>query len=280
MIAKEHIVKQDYAALDIPEVLGALFHPTKVQRTTPPAGCVDHDIEVEDGVRIGVRFHLPAEKDGPNLLFFHGNGEVISDYDEVGPNYTALGLGFIVVDYRGYGWSGGEPSVTSMIRDSYLIFDHVRKILASEGRTGHLLLMGRSLGCVPALELATFEHSQMAGLIIESGFANTCPLLKTMGVNVESLGISEENGFGNLLKIEALTKPVLILHAQNDQIIPINEAAELHAQCGSAGKELQTIPGADHNNILQVTGRLFYEVIDRFARKVGRPARRKKSGVR
>jgi tRNA 2-thiocytidine biosynthesis protein TtcA len=57
-------------------------------------------------------------------------------------------------------------------------------------------------------------------------------------------------------------------------------AAELHAQCGSASKELQTIPGADHNNILQVTGRLFYEVIDRFCRKVGRPARRKKSGVR
>ena len=48
MIAKEHIVRQDYAALDVPEVLGALFHPTEVQRTTPPAGCVDHDIEVEE----------------------------------------------------------------------------------------------------------------------------------------------------------------------------------------------------------------------------------------
>jgi hypothetical protein len=60
----------------------------------------------------------------------------------------------------------------------------------------------------------------------------------------------------------------------------LSEAAALHAECGAAGKELQVIPGAGHNNILQVTGRLYYEVISSFARKLGRPARRKKSGVR
>ena len=280
MNAKERIVRQDYSALDIPEVLATIFHPVESLKSTPPVGCVDHDVEVDDGVTVGVRCHFPEEKDGPNILFFHGNGEVISDYDDIGPNYTALGLGFIAVDYRGYGWSSGEPSVTSMISDAYKIFDHVREFLASEERAGNLILMGRSLGCAPALELATFRQSQIAGLIIESGFANTCPLLNSLGIDVESLGISEENGFGNLMKIETLVKPAMILHAQNDQIIPLNEAAELHAQCGSASKEIQMIPGADHNNILQVTGRLFYEVIDRFARKVGRPARRKKSGVR
>ena len=277
---KEHIVRQDYSALDVPEITGTIFPPMTVERGETPAGCTDLDVVVDDGVVVSLRAHLPVEKDGPNILFFHGNGETVSDYDDIGPNYTALGLGFIAVDYRGYGWSSGEPSVTSMIRDSYLVFDQVREFLNLEGRAGNLLIMGRSLGCVPALELATFRHNQMAGLIIESGFANTCPLLNSIGVDVEAQGINEENGFGNLLKIKALTKPVLILHAQNDQLIPINEAAELHAHCGSAGKEIQTIPGADHNNILQVTGRMYYEAIDRFARKAGRPRRRKKSGVR
>jgi hypothetical protein len=280
MDAREHITRQDYSALDKPEILGLLFHPARLSRNQPPVGCVDHDIPVEAGVTIAARFHLPADKDGANIIFFHGNGELVSDYDEVGPLFVQQGLGFIVVDYRGYGWSGGEPSVTAMIRDSYAIFDYVREKLAAVDRAGHLVVMGRSLGCVSALELAAFRSQELAGLIIESGFANTCPLLRSLGVDVDSLAISEAAGFGNLLKIKDFMKPVLILHAQKDQIIPLPEAAALHAECGAAGKELQMIPGAGHNNILQVTGRLYYEVINGFARRLGRPPRRKKSGVR
>jgi alpha-beta hydrolase superfamily lysophospholipase len=249
-------------------------------RNQVPAGCTDYDIPVGEGVTVAARFHMPAEKDGPNIIFFHGNGELVSDYDDVGPLYAEQGLGFIVVDYRGYGWSGGEPSVTSMIRDSHTIFDYVREQLAAEGRTGHLVVMGRSLGSASALELAAFRHKDLAGIIIESGFANTCPLLSSLGVDVDSLGITEEVGFGNLRKIKDFTKPIMILHAQNDQIIPVTEAAALHAECAAASKELQMIPGADHNNILQITGRMYYEVISRFVRRLGRPARRKKSGVR
>lgn len=280
MDAKENIVTQDYSALDKPEVLRLLFHPERLNRNQAPVGCVDHDIPVAEGVTVAARFHLPAEIDGPNIIFFHGNGELVSDYDDVGPLYVGQGLGFVVVDYRGYGWSGGEPTVTAMIEDSHRIFDYVREQLAAEGRTGHLVVMGRSLGCVSALEMAACRHKDLAGVIIESGFANTCPLLSSLGVDVDSLGITEESGFGNLQKIRDFIKPIMILHAQNDQIIPVAEAADLHAECAAASKELQVIPGADHNNILQVTGRLYYEVVGGFARRLGRPARRKKSGVR
>ena len=280
MDAKEHIVCQDYSALDKPEVVGLLFQPVRMARNQVPAGCIDHDIPVGEEVTVAARFHLPTEKDGPNIIFFHGNGEQVSDYDDAGPLYAEQGLGFIVVDYRGYGWSGGEPSVTAMIRDSYTIFDYVKAQLAAEGRSGHLVVMGRSLGSASALELAAFRPKDLAGIIIESGFANTCPLLSSLGVDVDSLGLTEEVGFGNLLKIKDFTKPIMILHAQNDQIIPVSEAADLHAECAAASKELQVIPGADHNNILQVTGRMYYEVISRFVRRLGRPARRKKSGVR
>ncbi|MEN8134799.1 MAG: alpha/beta hydrolase [Thermodesulfobacteriota bacterium] len=280
MDAKENIVLQDYSVIDKPGVGELLFHPKRMARNQGPAGCTDHDIPVGEGVTVAARFHLPAEQDGPNIIFFHGNSELVSDYDDVGPLYAEQGLGFIVVDYRGYGWSGGEPSVTSMIGDSYTIFDYVREHLAAEGRTGNLVVMGRSLGCASALELAAFRHKDLAGIIIESGFANTCPLLSSLGVDVDSLGITEEAGFNNLRKIKDFIKPILILHAQNDQIIPLTEAAALHAECASASKELQMIPGADHNNILQVTGRMYYEVLSRFAKRLGRPARRKKSGVR
>ncbi|MEN8142544.1 MAG: alpha/beta fold hydrolase [Thermodesulfobacteriota bacterium] len=280
MEVKEQIASRDYSALDIPEILSLIFHPVSEVRSELPPGCIDYDVPVGDGVKVGVRCHLPEQDDAPNIIFFHGNGELASDYDTVGPSYNEQGLGFIVADFRGYGWSGGEPTVSAMLKDSREIFDFIKGKLTEMGRTGKLIVMGRSLGSASALELAALRQDELAGIIIESGFANTCPLLATLGVDCDALGIKEENGIGNLPKIKDFLKPILILHAQNDQIIPLTEAAALHAECGAAAKELQMIPGADHNNILEKTGRMYFEVLAQFVRKTGRPARRKKSGVR
>ena len=68
--AKEHIVRKDYSALDLPEVVDTIFHPLVVAKGEVPVNCLDHDIEVDDGVRVGARFHLPEEKTGANIL--HG----------------------------------------------------------------------------------------------------------------------------------------------------------------------------------------------------------------
>ena len=133
MDTKSNIDPRDYAALDRPEVLSLLFHPVKVPRNQGPTGSVDHDIPVADGVTVAARFHLPEEKGGANIIFFHGNGELVIDYDEVGPSFVEQGVGFIVIDYRGYGWSGGQPSVTSMIADSHKVFDYVKEQDNSRG---------------------------------------------------------------------------------------------------------------------------------------------------
>ena len=77
----------DYSKLDQPKVLQALFHPRHEARSTPPPhNAVDVDIPVDKGIQVHARFHLASEED-PNILFFHGNGEIVSDYDEIGPFY-------------------------------------------------------------------------------------------------------------------------------------------------------------------------------------------------
>jgi hypothetical protein len=280
MKAKAHILKQEYLKLDQPEVLRHLFFPRREERNPTPDGCVDLELEVDDEVTVGTRLHLAEELAGPNLLFFHGNGETVRDYDEVGATFREQGVSFLAVDYRGYGWSGGTPTATSLVRDSYPVFDRLREFLAAAGRTGHLTVMGRSLGSVCALELAAFRPADFAGLIIESGFARTMPLLETIGLNPVGLGLTEEDGFGNLLKICTYQKPTLIIHAMNDEIIPVSQGAELHAECPSQVRELQMVPGAGHNDIIARTGKMYYQVIKNFTGKLGRPPRRKKPGVR
>jgi len=106
----------DYAPLDRPEILMFLFHPRpEWGRSGLENKTHDILIPVEDTIAIGARFHQHT-RDAPTLLFFHGNGEIVADYDEMGPFYNRIGVNFLPVDYRGYGRSTGSPTVTAMMR--------------------------------------------------------------------------------------------------------------------------------------------------------------------
>ena len=268
----------DYSKLDQPEVLQTIFHPRREAGNGPlPPDAVDHSITVAEGVRVHARFHL-AGQDEPNILFFHGNGEIVSDYDTIGPFYTKFGMNFLAADYRGYGRSSGSPTVTAMLADAHNILAAVKNWLSAAEYTGPLLIMGRSLGSAAALELAAGHADDIAGLIIESGFATTLPLLLTLGVDVAGLGIREEDGFRNVRKISSFTKPTLIIHGQYDEIIPVNSAAILQAQSPARAKEFQVVPGASHNTIITSAGELYFSVIKQFCNKISgiRAKRRKK----
>ncbi len=259
----------DYSHLDRPEILLFLFHPRGEYRgVEKPPNAADVLIPVEENVVIGGRFHV-AQQGAPNLLFFHGNGEIVSDYDEMGPLYNRMGINFLAVDYRGYGRSTGSPTITAMMRDCHGIFEFSVKWLKDQGYTGPLIAMGRSLGSASALELASHYKDRMSGLIIESGFAYAGPLLRLLGINPEAIGFKEEKGFRNLEKIKTWDKPALIIHAEFDQIIPFSEGQALYEACPSPEKTLLKIPFADHNDIFARGLKEYLKEVEALARKAG-----------
>jgi len=73
------------------------------------------------------------------VCFFHGNGEIVADYDEMAPVYTRMGINFLPVDYRGYGRSTGTPTITAMMSDCRRIFDFVEGFRVERGFRGLLL---------------------------------------------------------------------------------------------------------------------------------------------
>ena len=243
------ISKIDYSLFDRPEILMYLFHPRpELERSISVSDAADIMIPVEAEIAIGALFHL-TDKSACNILFFHGNGEIVADYDEFGRMMNQLGINFLAVDYRGYGRSNGQPTVSAMMRDCHVIFDYVIRWLEKNGYQGPLVLMGRSLGSASVLELTAHYDHQIDGLIVESGFAYAGPLLQLLGINTAAIGFEKAKGFSNIDKIASFKKPTLIIHAEKDHIIPFSDGRALFDACSAPNKSLLKIPGANHNNI-------------------------------
>jgi len=246
--------------MDLNIINSFLFHPRK---SHGQMGNNDFLIEVDNNVRIGLRIHLISQS-SPIILFFHGNGEIGPEYDNIAHMYNQKNINFIIADYRGYGFSNGMPNVENTQSDAHIILNFVLKNLKEQNYSGSLILMGRSLGSVSVLELVKRYPRDFKGLIIESGFANEDSLFKLIGITSDSIGFKKDDGFLNVEKIKKYTGPLLIIHGEKDHIVPFSQGELLHHFCPSENKKFLPIPNANHNNILGVNPQLFFEEVEGF----------------
>ncbi len=252
------------SVLDRPDILRVLFHPRRDYApfvSTPAIRLID--VQVEPGLIVAGRLY-PAEADSPAILFFHGNGEIAADYDQIAPLYARIGITLLVMDYRGYGRSGGGPRAENLLQDARYVYRKLAEIWAQNGLSPEsTYVMGRSLGSAAAIEVALRAGKELAGLIIESGFADTFALLRRLGAYIEDAD-DVNDGFGNLAKIGQVDIPTLILHGERDVLIPPEDGRQLYTSSAAADKRLELIPGAGHNDIMMVGMRQYFQAIERY----------------
>ncbi len=256
----------NYSKLDRPEVLSHIFYPRQEARLPLPEQSCDFDCVVEENIVLGCRFHL-SSPEAPTIIYFHGNAETVGDYNDIAAKYTAFGMNVLITTYRGYGWSTGVPTVTAMLQDTDIIFQKLISWLEEKGYSGPLFAMGRSLGSASAIHLTEMHQGTIKGLVIESGFGDTLPLTKTLGIETEGTDIKEEDCFRNCEKIADITIPTLILHGARDTMIPATYAEKLQACCGARAKQFLIIPGAEHNTMITTGGDLYFKTIKDFIDK-------------
>jgi len=110
--------------MDINILNSFLFHPRKAFQQM---GENDHLIEVEKGINVGARFHLnnPA---APTILFFHGNGEIAPEYDDIAPLYNQKGFNFIIEMVLPM-----QKIPNQMLIWFWIIYYHIYKKIAIQG---------------------------------------------------------------------------------------------------------------------------------------------------
>jgi pimeloyl-ACP methyl ester carboxylesterase len=171
-----------------------------------------------------------------------------------------------VADYRGYGASGGAPTLTDLVHDAHTIFKKVREELSRRKLRSDLWVMGRSLGSISALELAYHHQEEMKGLIIESGFPSVVRIMVHLGIPVHGMGL-EKIDLECLEKIKRISLPTLIIHGKQDSLVPLKNAEDIYQHLGTQEKELLVIPSATHNDIMLVGFMDYFNTIQKFIEK-------------
>jgi fermentation-respiration switch protein FrsA (DUF1100 family) len=213
------------------------------RKETPPEGLVKEDVyfETEDGVRLHA-WYCPVESPTAFVLFAHGNGGNLADRAERLRLLTKrLNVTVLAFDYRGYGHSEGEPSEPGLFADARA----ARKTLAAKAGVpeSDIVLYGQSLGGAVAIELAAGDGAR--GLILESTFTSLADVANYK-FPLTPPGRILKNQFASIDKIGAYRGPLLLMHGEQDTLVPIAQGKELFAAANQP-KSFVAIPDADHN---------------------------------
>ena len=232
----------------------AFFPRRDVSET--PRGAEDHAVEVS-GASLHLRLHR-AKQASAAVLIFHGNGEVVRDYDSPARMFNAIGVDLAVADFRGYGASSGTPTLRNAIQDALPIFEKFKELCGDK----KLFIMGRSLGSACAVHLySTLPRDSVAGFIVESGFSSISALIQRRGLTPLAASMAD-SFFDPIEKYRKGSAPLLIVHGGVDSIISPVEAEVAFGAAASSNKKLVTLPDRGHNDISHSDE--YWPTLDRF----------------
>ena len=252
----------DYSLLDWGGVSAQIFFPRPDPSPTP-AGATDHLVEVGGGVSIAAR-RYEIDADGPTIVYFHGNGEVVGDHDGIAPLYHSIGANLFVFEFRGYGRSTGSPTIEHLVADGAVCGKRALELLDADGFVGPRLVMGRSLGANPALEVAA-RVPGYHGLILESGAGNVGRFVHRLGLppspDLEGLIAAHE------AKLATIAMPSLIIHGLLDELVPVDNALATAELLTASEVTTELVEGAGHNDLLLVDPGRYIEAIARLVER-------------
>lgn len=219
------------------------FYPYAELETSPSEwGLIYEDVELTtmDQVRLH-GWYLPYPGATRTLLFLHGNGGNISHRGESLAILHRLGLNVLIIDYRGYGRSGGEPSEEGLYLDAQAAWHYltVQRGVAPQ----QVLIFGRSLGGAVATDLAS--RVRPAGLILDSTFSSAADMAAQLFPRLSQL-IYLRYRFDSVAKVAQVRSPIIILHSTEDEVIPYPLGRRLYAAAAEP-KRFYELRG-DHNS--------------------------------
>lgn len=240
--------------LSLPACIGLFFQPYRPYVRTPAdIGLAYEDVTFEAADRVPLHgWFLPASAPAcATILFLHGNAENISTHIASVYWLPAHGFNVFLFDYRGYGASGGSPSVAGIQTD----IDAAMRYVLGRSDHGPVVMYGQSLGGAAAIYYAAHGslRDHIRSLVAESSFASYRGITREKLAGfwltwpfqwLPKLTISDK--YSPIAAIGRVAPiPLLLVHGTKDPIVPLRDGERLFAAAHEP-KRFWKVEGAGH----------------------------------
>jgi uncharacterized protein len=218
--------------------------------------------ETSDGERLH-GWWIPSPRRPPlaQVLFLHGNGGNISHRLGTAKLLVEAGFDLLLFDYRGYGLSSGAAREQGTYRDARAA--RVALLARAGLDPARIVYLGESLGGAVAAELALDQPP--SGLVLQSTFTSVRDMARIHYPVVP--GFVVPNAYPTLDRIPRLRAPLLVIHGERDDIVPVSHGRALF-EAAPDPKTLHVIRGAGHNDLVEVAGTGYGSAVADWARTV------------
>jgi fermentation-respiration switch protein FrsA (DUF1100 family) len=220
-----------------------MYHPDSVQVSPVEAGFTEAEeqrLETSDGERVIV-WHVAPRGDNPVVLYLQGNGGAVRHRVDRFRALTSDGFGLVALSYRGYGGSTGSPTEAGLLLDAAAAY----AFTAARYPASRIVVWGESLGTGVAVALAA--EQPVARLILEMPFSSTADVAAARYPFIP-VRLLMKDQFRSDLRIVKVTAPVLVMHGDKDDVVPIWSAEKLFALI-RAPKRFVHFPGGHHGDL-------------------------------
>ncbi|HEX5507951.1 MAG TPA: alpha/beta hydrolase, partial [Pseudolabrys sp.] len=179
------------------------------------------ELTSSDGEQL-VAWHVAPRGQKPLIIYFQGNAGGLDLRAERFRTLVADGNGLLALCYRGYGGSSGHPTEKGLLRDARAAYDFAAAHIAPQ----RIVLFGESLGTGLAVALAA--ERPVGALVLDAPFTSAAdigaaayPYLPVRWLIRDAFRSDER-----IVKVHA---PLLVLHGEQDRIVPIGSGERLFA---------------------------------------------------
>jgi len=240
-----------------------IYFPRKYIDTTPAeTGLAYEDVyfQTPDEVKLNGWFIPAGAEARATVILAHGNAGNISHRMEIIQVLHGLGLNVFIFDYRGYGRSEGRASENGTYLDA--LGAHEYLLSRDDIDREKIIAYGRSLGGSVMIDLA--GNVRVYALISDSAFTSIGDMAKELYpfLPVQKLLTIK---YDSLSKIDKLDMPKLIIHSEEDEVVPFSHGRRLYEKAAPPKKFYRMKGG--HNDAVYLYGDKLKQGIDEFLRE-------------
>ncbi|MGR3514118.1 MAG: alpha/beta hydrolase [Paracoccaceae bacterium] len=218
----------------------AVVYPFDATYATPEqagaAGLTEHFFTTDDGARLVV-WQAVARDGYPTILYFQGNAGTLQDRAARLLTFAELGYGIVAPAYRGSSGSTGAPDEALLVADAIAIADDLE---------GPVVLYGESLGAAVAIQLAAKGVGQ--AIVLEAPFTSLVDLIAAQ-YPMEDLDDTITQRWESLMAIDAVTQPMMVIHGEDDRLVPVSMGQAIFEAAGSSDKTFLTVAEGGHTEL-------------------------------